>query len=91
MGLWLRRLLAGTAVGMAVALGPLTVAQAETVSPSPVASATVSATPSSSPTSAADDVADSPDVALDDTRTALVIAGAGLVALIAAIIVFVRR
>ncbi|MGB7961747.1 MAG: hypothetical protein WCF12_02125 [Propionicimonas sp.] len=94
MGLWLRRLLACGAVSIAFALTPLVPALAETVSPSPVATATptTSASPSPSATAAAEgEVADSPDVALDDTRTALVIAGAALVAVVAAIVVFLRR
>ncbi len=91
MGLWLRRLLAAGAASIAFALTPLTPALAETVSPAPVATATPSATPSESATASEGDVADSPDVALDDTRTALVIAGAAVVALVAALVVFLRR
>lgn len=96
MGLWLRRLLACGAVSIAFALTPLPPALAETVSPSPVATvspaARPSATPSQSQTAAAEGgVVDSPDVALDDTRTALVIAGAAFIALVAAVIVFLRR
>ena len=88
MGMWARRTLALVGVFVALLLGAVGVAQAETASPSP--------TPTSGPTAAATAPADgepddAPDVPLDETRTILMLAGAGALALVAGIVVFVRR
>jgi hypothetical protein len=88
-----RRALAGLAVGFVVSLGvaPAVSASAETPSPTP-ATATASASPTSeiTPTGGSDN-ADTPDVAPDNSRQAWVLGGAGVVALIAAAVVFLRR
>ena len=90
-----RRALAGIAVGLVVSLGaaPAVSAFAETPSPTP---ATATATAKSSPTSevtptGGSDTTDTPDVAPDNSRQAWVLGGAGVVALIAAAVVFLRR
>lgn len=88
MGMWTRRTLALVGVIAALLLGPVGLARAETVSPSP--------TPTGAPTAAAtapasDEPDDAPDVPLDETRTILMLAGAGALALLAGIVVFVRR
>jgi hypothetical protein len=92
-----RRALAGLAVGFVVSLGvaPAVSAFAETPSPTP-ATATFTASASASPTSevtptGGSDNADTPDVAPDNSRQAWVLGGAGVVALIAAAVVFLRR
>ena len=88
-----RRALAGLAVGFVVSLGvaPAVSAFAETPSPTPV-TATASASPTSeiTPTGGSDN-ADTPDVAPDNSRQAWVLGGAGVVALIAAAVVLLRR
>ena len=88
MGMWARRTLAVVGVFAALLLGPVGVARADTASPSP--------TPTSGPTAAAtapaeDNPDDAPDVPLDETRTILMLAGAGALALLAGIVVFIRR
>ncbi len=86
-----RRALAGLAVGLVVSFGaaPTVLAFAETPSPTPVA-ATASPTSEVTPT-AGSDTTDTPDVAPDNSRQAWVLGGAGVVALIAAAAVFLRR
>ncbi|HEY3340200.1 MAG TPA: hypothetical protein VGK18_17000 [Propionicimonas sp.] len=81
-----RRALAGLFVGLVVSLGvsPVLPAYAETPTPTPVAA---SATPSAS---TGTDI-DAPDVAPDNSRQAWALGGAGVVALIAAAVVFLRR
>ena len=81
-----RRVLAGLAVGLVVSLGvaPVLPAYAETPTPTPVA-----ATVTPSPSTGAD--IDAPDVAPDNSRQAWALGGAGVVALIAAAVVFLRR
>jgi hypothetical protein len=81
-----RRALAGLAVGLVVSLGvsPVLPASAETPTPTPIAA---TATPSS--TTAAN--IDATDVAPDNSRQAWALGGAGVVALIAAAVVFLRR
>jgi len=88
MGLWARRLLALVAVSAAVLLGPLADARAETTTPTPPASASATPSPSATPEG---ENADAPDVPLDETRTILVLVGAGMLALIAGAVVFLRR
>lgn len=88
MGLWVRRVLALGALLVALAVFPSTVAAAETTTPSPpTSSATVS--PSTAPAEEPDE--DLPDVPLDDTRTVLALTAAGILALAAAAVVFLRR
>jgi hypothetical protein len=86
-----RRALAGLAVGLVVSLGvaPTVSAFAETPSPTPV-TATASPTSEVTPTGGSD-TTDTPDVAPDNSRQAWVLGGAGVVALIAAAAVFLRR
>jgi hypothetical protein len=83
-----RRALAGLFVGLVVSLGvsPVLPAYAETPTPTPVAA---SATPSASASTGTD--IDAPDVAPDNSRQAWALGGAGVVALIAAAVVFLRR
>ncbi len=78
-----RRLLVGAAVGVMIALaGFAAPAVAETVAPTPAATATATAGQGDG---------ESPDVAPDNSRTAWALGGAGLVAVIAAAAVFLRR
>jgi len=81
----LRRVLTGLVAGVVVTLGatPVLSAFAETPTPTPVATATAS------PTTGAD--SDTPDVAPDNSRQAWALGGAGVVALVAAAAVFLRR
>ncbi len=81
-----RRALAGLVVGLVVSLGvaPVLPADADTPTPTPVAA---SVTPSAS---TGTDV-EEPDVAPDNSRQAWALGGAGVVALIAAAVVFLRR
>lgn len=88
MGLWARRLLALVAVSAVVLIGPLAPAAAETTAPTPPASAGATPSPSATPDG---ESADAPDVPLDDTRTILVLVGAGVLALVAGTVVFLRR
>lgn len=90
MILGVRRALTGLAVGLVVSLGGMaaTPALADTPSPTPV-TATTGAT--SEVTPAAGNTADTPDVAPDNSRSAWALGGAGVVALIAAAAVFLRR
>ncbi len=83
MILGVRRAVTGLVVGLVVSLGvtPVAPAGAETPSPTPIAA---TATP------AASDL-DLPDVALDNSRQVWALGGAGVVALIAATVVFLRR
>lgn len=82
MGLWTRRTLALVGVLVALLLGPLAAAHAETASPTPTPSPTASG---------GAEPGDAPDVPLDETRTILMLAGAGALALLAGVVVFVRR
>lgn len=97
MGSWVRRVLALGALLAALAVFPSAVALAETTSPTPPASsAPVTAPPATPlPTTTADvpaeDDDDLPDVPLDDTRTVLALVGAGVLAVAAGIVVFLRR
>ncbi len=84
MGLWARRTLALVGVLAAVLLGPVNLAHAETTTPTPTPSAT-------STTGADEEPDDAPDVPLDETRTILMLVGAGALALLAGVVVFVRR
>lgn len=86
-----RRALAGLAVGVVVSLGaaPAVSAFAETPTPTPV-TATASPTSAVTPTGGSD-TTDTPDVAPDNSRQAWVLGGAGVLALIAAAVVFLRR
>jgi hypothetical protein len=90
MILGVRRALTGLAVGVVVALGaaPVVPAWADTPSPTPV-TATTAATSEVTPSEAAD--TDTPDIAPDNSRSAWALGGAGVVALIAATVVFLRR
>lgn len=89
---WIRKLLAVLALSAALLFSPLAVAHADTPSPSPTSSATSSATPSASEDSGDDaDMVDAPDVQLDQTRTVVLLAGAGALALAAALVVLIRR
>jgi hypothetical protein len=85
----LRRVVTGLVAGVVVALGagPVLSASAETPSPSPVA--TVSATATATATPGTD--SETPDVAPDNSRQAWALGGAGVVALVAAAAVFLRR
>ena len=80
-----RRALTGLVVGLVVSFGALPVgaAHAETATPTPVA---VTATPA--PTTGA---GETPDVAPDNSRQVWALGGAGVVALVAAAAVFLRR
>lgn len=89
MGLWARRLLAQVAVAAALLISPAASAVAETVAPSP--GATASATPSRPAEPDDKQTEDTPDAELDDTRTILALVGAGALALLAGVVVFVRR
>ena len=79
----LRRVLTGLVAGVVVTLGatPVLSAFAETPTPTPVATATATAGADS----------DTPDVAPDNSRQAWALGGAGVVALVAAAAVFLRR
>ena len=81
----LRRVLTGLVAGVVVTLGatPVLSAFAETPTPTPVATATATAT------AGAD--SETPDVAPDNSRQAWALGGAGVVALVAAAAVFLRR
>jgi hypothetical protein len=78
-----RRALTGLAVGLVVGLGaaPVLPAFAETPTPTPVAA---TATPTAGTT-------ETPDVAPDNSRQVWALGGAGVVALVAAAAVFLRR
>ena len=73
----------GLVAGVVVTLGatPVLSAFAETPTPTPVATATATAGADS----------DTPDVAPDNSRQAWALGGAGVVALVAAAAVFLRR
>ena len=78
-----RRLLVGAAVGVVIGIGGFAApALAETVAPTPAATATATAGQGDG---------ESPDVAPDNSRTAWALGGAGLVAVMAAAAVFLRR
>jgi hypothetical protein len=89
MILGVRRAVTGLAIGLVVSLGatPAVTAFAETPTPTPAAtaSATTEVTPSGG------EGTDTPDVAPDNSRQAWALGGAGVVALIAAAAVFLRR
>lgn len=100
MGLWVRRMLALGALLVALAVFPSVAALAETTPPTPPVSSapatsapteTSSATPSTPEPEEGDEGIDSPDVALDDTRTILALVGAGVLAVVAGAVVFLRR
>ena len=78
-----RRALTGLVVGFVVSLGafPLLPAYAETPTPTPVAA-------TATPTAGA---SETPDVAPDNSRQVWALGGAGVVALVAAAAVFLRR
>ena len=84
MGLWARRTLALVGLLAAILLGPVSLAHAETATPTPTPTATSTA-------GAGEELDDAPDVPLDETRTILMLAGAGALALLAGVVVFVRR
>lgn len=93
MGTWVRRVLALGVLLAVLAVFPSAAALAETTPPTPP-TASAPATPSPSPTStdqAEDEDADLPDVPLDDTRTMLALVGAGVLAVVAGVVVLVRR
>jgi hypothetical protein len=81
-----RRALAGLAVGLVVSLTPVLPAFADTPTPTPVSA---SAAPTATASTGAD--IDAGDVAPDNSRQAWALGGAGVVALIAAAVVFLRR
>ncbi len=93
MGLWVRRVLALGAMLAALAVLPAAVAAADTASPTAPASSTPVGSPSPSATTTVqpEEQADLPDVPLDDSRTVLALAGAGVLAVAAAAVVFLRR
>ena len=78
-----RRALTGLVVGLVVSLGafPVLPAYAATPTPTPVA---VTATPTAG-------ASETPDVAPDNSRQVWALGGAGVVALVAAAAVFLRR
>ena len=82
-----RRALVGLAVGFVVSLGafPVFAAYAETPTPTAVA---VTAMPTPAATAGA---GETPDVAPDNSRQVWALGGAGVVALVAAAAVFLRR
>nr|WP_300149680.1 hypothetical protein [Propionicimonas sp.] len=86
-----RRALAGLLLGLVVSFGVAGIAAAASPSAGPTASATASA--SASATTGADTAgsADTPDVAPDNSRQLIAIGAAGVVALITAAVVFLRR
>lgn len=91
-----RRALAGLALGVVVGWGPAAgLAAAETATPAPAPTATPTATSAATATSEAttgtDDVIDTPDLAPDNTRNLYAIGAAGVLALMAATVVFLRR
>ncbi len=77
-----RRAVAGLVVGLVVSLGlsPASPAGAETPTPTPTAATSPAATDS-----------DGPDAAGDNSRNVWALGGAGVLALIAAGVVFLRR
>lgn len=96
MGLWVRRLLALGGMLAALVVFPAVTAVADTPSPPPSTAASTpaaSGTPSSTATSTDgdDEDADTPDAPLDDTRTMLALVGAGVLAVVAGAVVFLRR
>lgn len=99
-----RRVVMGAVAALIVAVGVSmpSIAAAETVAPTPTASAissispdaTAAATPTASSTEPSDDSAgpdDSQGAAPDDSRQAWALGAAGLVAVIAAAVVLLRR
>ena len=86
MGLWARRTLALVGLLAAILLGPVSLAHAETATPTPTPTPTATST-----AGAGEETDDAPDVPLDETRTILMLAGAGALALLAGVVVFVRR
>lgn len=90
MSSWCRALLAVLVTGAVLLLAPPGLARAESPSPTSSPAATATASPGAE---AGDDSEpeDSPDVAPDNTRTVIALAGAGVLALIAASVVFLRR
>lgn len=91
MGSWVRRVVALGVLLMALTVYPSVSALADTTSPAPPSSS-APATPSPTPTGTAPaEETDLPDVPLDDTRTMLALVGAGVLAVIAGAVVFLRR
>ena len=90
MMLAVRRGLAGAAVGLVVLCGsaPALPARAETVSPTPVATAM---SPSAAPTATSGTGSDVTETPLDNSRSTWALAGAGALAILAAALVFLRR
>ncbi|MCA0294619.1 MAG: hypothetical protein LCH96_04730 [Actinobacteria bacterium] len=103
MILAVRRALAGAALGAALTWGVGGTALAETPSPTATATATSTATSTGTATATGSSTATSevsvttepdsetPDAALDNSRTYLAIGGAAVLALLAALLVFLRR
>jgi hypothetical protein len=95
MLLSLRRLIAVVVFGCGVLLAPVAAARADTPSPSPSATASASPGASASPSATGDGsddtVADTPDMVLDNTSTIVALGAAGALALLAGVIVLVRR
>lgn len=90
----LRRLIALIALAGALFLGPAGIARAETMSPSASPSAGTSSA-NASPASTTDDsdgqIVETPDMVFDTTSTYLVLGGAAALALVAGLVVFLRR
>lgn len=104
MNLAVRRAVAGVVFGVALFFGAGGAgAQAETPSPTPASTATGSATPTTSTASATASatpsaidaseagINDTPDVVPDNSRSVLAIVAAGVLALAAALVVFLKR
>jgi hypothetical protein len=95
MLLSLRRLIAVVVFGCGVLLAPVAVAHAETTSPSPTATASgthsASASPAATGDGVDDTVEDTPDMVLDNTSTIVALGAAGALALLAGVVVLVRR
>lgn len=86
----LRRALAGLALGLVVVFGATGTVHAETPSPTPGATATATAT-ASAVDSSDGDLADTPDSTGDNSRQAYALGAAGVLAVLAAAVVFLRR
>jgi hypothetical protein len=95
MLLSLRRLIAVVVCGCGVLLAPVAVAHADTPSRSPAATASgshgASATPTATGDGVDDTVEDTPDMVLDNTSTIVALGAAGALALLAGVVVLVRR
>jgi hypothetical protein len=82
-----RRALAGLFLGLVFSFGAAGLAAAAT----PTASPTASASPAATATTDATGTADTPDIAPDNSRQLIAIGAAGVVALVTATVVFLRR